>query len=182
MGHDARQPGPRLGRQRYRRRAHPDSHAVSHQQRQGDAEQRSDADVHPGAAQSRQSVHLRRRGVRRSQARARRCAVQGRAREKEGVGSSGESGDDLPRRNARLLDPLLARGRRHRSRQGHRNDRRPASADGRQHEGRHHGLLLRRRALERAAEEPKDRLHGGQHRRDCGTSIRRRASRCAPSG
>ena len=55
VGHDARQPGPRLRGQRYRRRAHPDSHAVSHQQRQGDAEQRSDADVHPGAAQSRQS-------------------------------------------------------------------------------------------------------------------------------
>ena len=33
--------------------------------RQGDAEQRADADVHPGAAQSRQPVHLGRQGIRR---------------------------------------------------------------------------------------------------------------------
>ena len=166
MGHDARQPRARLRRQRHRRRAHPDADAVSDQQRQGHAEQRADADVHPRAAQSRQSVHFRRGRVRRPQARARREAVQGRAREEEGGGQGRQSGDDVPGRNARLLDPLLACGRRHRPRQGHRDDRRSAAANGRQHEGRHHGLLLRRRAVERAAEEPEDRLHGGQHGRD----------------
>ena len=35
--------------------------------RQGDAEQRADADVHPGAAQPQRPVHLRRQGVRRPQ-------------------------------------------------------------------------------------------------------------------
>ena len=40
-------------RQRHRRRAHPHADAVPDLRRQGDAEQRADADVHPGAAQSR---------------------------------------------------------------------------------------------------------------------------------
>ena len=40
-------------RQRDRRRAHPHADAVPDLGRQGDAEQRADADVHPGAAQSR---------------------------------------------------------------------------------------------------------------------------------
>ena len=53
VGHHARQPRARLGRQRHRRRAYPDPDAVSDLVRQGDAEQSADADVHPGAAQSR---------------------------------------------------------------------------------------------------------------------------------
>ena len=40
--------------------------------RQGDAEQRADADVHPGAAQSRRPVHLGREGIRGPQGRPRR--------------------------------------------------------------------------------------------------------------
>ena len=182
VGHDARQPRARLCRQRHRRRAHPDADAVSDQQRQGHAEQRADADVRARAAQSRQPGDLRRGRVRRPEARARCEAVQGGAREEEGGGQCGQGRDDVPGRNARLLDPLLARGRRHRSRQGHRDDRRAPAANGRQHEGRHDGLLLRRRAVERAAEEPEDRLHGGQHGARSGTSIPRRASRCARTG
>ena len=53
VGRDARQPRARRRRQRHRRRAHPDADAVPDLGRQGDAEQRADADVHPGAAQSR---------------------------------------------------------------------------------------------------------------------------------
>src|SRR6478672_6140614 len=41
-----------------------------------------------------------------------------------------------------------------------------AAADGRQHEGWHHGLLLRRRALESAADPSGHRLHRSEHRRD----------------
>ncbi len=63
-------------------------------------------------------------------------------------------------------------GRRHRPRQGHRDHRRSASADGRQHESGHHGLLLRGRAVERPAREPEDRLYGRQHRRDLGRASR----------
>ena len=59
VGHHARQPRARLGRQRHRRRAHPDADAVSDLGRQGDAEQRADADVHPGAAQSRTASAFR---------------------------------------------------------------------------------------------------------------------------
>ena len=44
--------------------------------------------------------------------------------------------------------------------------RRSARADGRQHEGRQHGRLLRRRAVERAARQPGHRLHRRHHRRD----------------
>ena len=62
------------------------------------------------------------------------------ARQEEGLGQVGQGRNDVPRRHPRSLDPLLARGRRHRSRQGHRDHRRAAGADGRQHEGRHHGL------------------------------------------
>ena len=39
--------------QRHRRRAHPDADALPDHDRQGDAEQPADADVHPGAAQPR---------------------------------------------------------------------------------------------------------------------------------
>ena len=44
--------------------------------------------------------------------------------------------------------------------------RRAAAADGGEHEGRHHGRLLRRRAVERAARQPEHRLHRAHHRRD----------------
>ena len=56
-------------RQRHRRRAHPDADAVPDLGRQGDAEQPADADVHPGAAQPRQPVHLGRQGIRRPRSR-----------------------------------------------------------------------------------------------------------------
>ena len=166
LGHHARQPRAGLGRQRHRRRAYPDPDAVPDLGRQGDAEQSADADVHPGPAQSRRAVHLGRQGIRRPQGRRRHRAVQGGAGEEEGLRQGDQGRDDLPGRHPRSVDPLLARRRRHRSRQGHRNHRGAAAADGRQHEGRHHGLLLRRRAVEPAADPSEDRLHRGQHRRN----------------
>ena len=140
LGHHARQPRAGLGRQRHRRRAYPDPDAVSDLGRQGDAEQPADADVHPGAAQSERPVHLGRQGICRSQDRRRHRAVQGRAGQEESLRQGDQGRDDLPGRHPRSVDPLLARRRRHRSRQGHRNHRGAAGADGRQHEGRHHGL------------------------------------------
>ena len=85
--------------------------------------------------------------------------------EEEGLRQVDQGRDDLPRRHARSLDPLLARRRRHRSRQGHRDHRGAAAADGGEHEGRHHGLLLRLRAVEPAAHPPEHRLHRDHHRR-----------------
>ena len=104
-------------------------------------------------------------GIRRSADRPRHQAVQGSARQEEGLRQVGEGRDDLPRRHPRSLDPLLARRRRHRSRQGHRDHRGAAAADGGEHEGRHHGLLLRVRAVEPAAHPPEHRLHRDHHRR-----------------
>ena len=92
-------------------------------------------------------------------------AVQGGAREEKSRGQPVKAAMTFPGGTHDLLDSLLARCRRHRSGQGHRNDRRAAAADGREHESRHHGLLLRRRALERATQESEDRLHRDQHRR-----------------
>ena len=102
---------------------------------------------------------------RRHQGRRRYQAVQGRAREEEGLRQVDQGRHDLPRRHPRSLDPLLARRRRHRSRQGHRDHRRSAAADGGEHEGRHDGLLLRLRAVEPAAHPPEHRLHRDHHRR-----------------
>ena len=61
---------------------------------------------------------------------------------------------------------------RHRSGQGSGDHRGAAAADGGQHEGRQHGRLLRRRAVERAARQPGHRLHGLHHRRDLGQAPR----------
>ena len=182
MGHHPRQPRAGLGRQRHRRRAYPDADAVSDLVRQGDAEQPADADVHPGAAQSRQPVHFGRQRICRPQARRRHRAVQGRAGKEEGLRQGDQGRDDVPGRHPRSVDPLLARRRRHRSRQGYRNHRGAAAADGRQHEGRHHGLLLRGRAVEPAVDQPEDRLHRGQRPAKSGTSIPRNHSACAPPG
>ncbi len=63
VGRDARQHRSRRRRQRHRRRAHPHADALPDLGRQGDAEQRADADVHPGAAQSERPVHLGRQGI-----------------------------------------------------------------------------------------------------------------------
>ena len=165
VGHDARQSGARLGRQRHRRRAYPDADALPDLGRQGDAEQCADADVHPGAAQSQRPVHFGRQGICRAADRRRHHAVQGRARQEEGRRQVDQGRDDLPGRHPRSVDPLLARRRRHRPRQGHRDHRGAAAADGREHEGRHHGLLLRVRAVEPAAHPPEHRLHRDHDRR-----------------
>ena len=54
-------------------------------------------------------------------------------------------------------------GGRHQSRQGRRAGHDAAAADGREHEGRQDGRLLRRRALERARHRRRHRLHGHHH-------------------
>jgi hypothetical protein len=77
-----------------------------------------------------------------------------RALAAKAAGQGGEGRHDLPRRHPRHVDPLLARRRRHRPQQGHQDHRRAAGADGRQHEGGHHGHLLRLRAVEPAAHQP----------------------------
>ena len=84
---------------------------------------------------------------------------------KKASGKADQGRDDVPGRHARPLDPLLARRRRHRSRQGHRDHHGAAAADGGEHEGRHDGLLLRVRAVEPAARPPEHRLHRDHHRR-----------------
>ena len=93
LGRDARQSGARLGGQRHRRRPYPHADALPDQRRQGDAEQRADADVHPGAAQSRQPMHLGRQGIRRPAGRARHQAVQGSAGQEEGLRQVREGGE-----------------------------------------------------------------------------------------
>ena len=118
------------------------------------------------AAQPRRAGDLGRAGIQGPQGHHRRLAAEGRLRQEEGRGQGGEGRHDLPRRHARSVDPLLAGRRRHRSRQGHRDHRGAAAADGGQHEGRQHGRLLRRRAVERAARQPGHRLHRLHHRRD----------------
>ena len=70
---------------------------------------------------------------------ARRLAAQGGLRQEEGRRQGSEGRDDLPGRHPRSLDPLLARRRRHRSRQGRLDHRGAAAADGGEHEGRQHG-------------------------------------------
>ena len=104
-------------------------------------------------------------------------AVQGGAGKEEGVRQAGEGRDDVPRRHARSVDPLLAGRRRHRSRQGHRDHHGAAAADGGEHEGRHHGLLLRLRAVEPAAHPPEASATPRSTPASCGTSIPRSLSR-----
>ena len=108
--------------------------------------------------------------------------LQGGARKEEGRRQGHQGRHDLPGRHARPLDPLLAGSRRHRSRQGHRDHRGAAAADGGQHEGRHHGLLLRLRAVERAARPPEHRLHGDYHRRALEQAPGEGLRACAPPG
>ncbi len=52
--------------------------------RQGDAEQRADADVHPRAAEPQRPVHLGRQGIRRPQGRRRHHQIPRGAAEEEG--------------------------------------------------------------------------------------------------
>ena len=110
-------------------------------------------------------MHLGRQGIRRPADRAGHQAVQGSAGQEESLRQVREGGQHVSRRHARSLDPLLARRRRHRSRQGHRDHHGAATPDGGEHEGRHHGLLLRVRAVEPATRPPGHRLHRHHHRR-----------------
>ena len=82
------------------------------------------------------SGHLGRQRICRPESRPRRLAAESCAGEEESLRQIRQGGDDVPRRHARSLDSLLDGGRRHRSRQGRRDHRCSAAADGRQHEGR----------------------------------------------
>ena len=70
------------------------------------------------------TVHLGREGIRGPQGRRRHRSPSRPPGEEEGLRQVGQGRDDLPGRHARSVDPLLARRRRHRSRQGHRDHRR----------------------------------------------------------
>ena len=182
LGRHARQRRAGLREQRHRRRAHPLADALSDLDRQGHAEQRADADVPAGPAQPRCPGHLGLQRIQGPQGHHRRLPAQGRLREEEGRGQGGEGRHDIPRRHARPMDSLLAGRGRHRPGQGHLHHRRAAAADGGEHEGRQHGRVLRRRAVERAARQPEHRLHGLHDGRDLVQASRRKRSACAPSG
>ena len=109
-------------------------------------------------------------------------AAQGGVREEEGCRQVGQGCDDLPGRHARSLDSLLARRRRHRPRQGRRDHHGAAAANGRQHEGRHHGCLLCRRAVARTIGPSGHRLYRDQHRRNLEQASRKNRSACAQPG
>ena len=147
-------------------RRHPgDAHADRHADRLDDGPARlaEEADGHPLDAQPQRPVdHAEgRRSRARSQADPK--ALKPLADEAQGEGHAADVRDDLPARNARDVDALLAGRRRHQPRQGRRAHHHPAAADGRQHEGRQDGRLLRRRALERARDRRRHRLHRHQH-------------------
>ena len=112
------------------------------------------------------------------QGRRRSEGAEAARRRGEGRGDAADLRDDVPAGHARDVDALLARRRRHQSRQGRLAHHHPAAADGRQHEGRQDGRLLRRRAVERARHRRRHRLHRDH---DAGRSGRTIPRRSAPS-
>ncbi len=92
------------------------------------------------------------------QGRRRRTQAQGADRQRE---ARVHVRADVPHRDARDVDLLLARGAGHSSVQRRQDHRRPAAADGRQHARRQHGRVLRRRAVGQPRDLRQDRLHGG---------------------
>ena len=135
-----------------------------------------EADGHSVAAQpQRPGDHAEQQaeGGRRPQAGGRQAA----RRQGQGRRRAADVRDDLPARHARDVDALLARLRRHPPGQGRQPDHDPAAADGRQHEGRQDGRLLRRRAVEQPRHRGRHRLHGRSPRSRCGRTTRRRCAR-----
>ena len=105
------------------------------------------------------------------------AGAQAARRQGQGRRRADDVRDDVPARHARDVDPLLARLGRHQPGQGRQPDHHPAAADGRQHEGRQDGRLLRRRAVEQPRHRGRHRLHGRSRRSRCGRTIRRRCAR-----
>ena len=84
-------------------------------------------------------------------------------REGQGRRRSAHVRDDVPARHARDVGSLLARLRRDPSGPGRQPHHDPAGADGREHEGRQDGRLLRRRAVEQPRHRRRHRVHGRHH-------------------
>ena len=101
---------------------------------------------------------------------------QAARREGQGRRRSADVRDDLSAGHARHVDPLLAGLGRHPSGQGRQPHHHSAAADGREHEGRQDGRLLRRRALEQPRHRGRHRLHRGHHAADCGRTTRKRSA------
>ena len=140
--------------------AHADRHAAGVDDGAGGVAGEADGD--PVAAQpERPGDHAQQQaeGGRREDAgpdQAARRQGQGRRR-------SADVRDDVPARHARDVGPLLARLRRHPSGPGRQPHHHPAGADGREHEGRQDGRLLRRRAVEQPGHRGRHRLHRRHH-------------------
>ena len=117
-----------------------------------------ETDGHPLAAQSQwPGDHLEQQ----AEAGRHEDAAGSQAHRRQGKkrGPTADVCDDVPTRHARDVDALLAGVRRHPSRQGREPDHDFAGSDGRQHEGRQDGRLLRRRAVEQPRHRRRDRVH-----------------------
>ena len=105
------------------------------------------------------------------------AGAQAARRQGEGRRRAADVRDDVPAGHARDVDALLAGVGRHPSGQGRQPHHHPAGADGRQHEGRQDGRLLRRRAVEQPRHRRRHRLHRRSRRSRCGRTIRKRSAR-----
>ena len=148
-------------RQAVARREPGDAHADRHAARVDDGAGgiAGEADGDSLAAQSqRPGDHAEQQaeGGRRPEA----GADQAAGRQGQGGRRAADVRDDVSARHARDVDALLAGVGRHPSRQGRQPHHHPAAADGRQHEGRQDGRLLRRRAVEQPRHRGRHRLHG----------------------
>ena len=151
--------------------------------RHHDGGEQADADVYPGAAQHQRvrriSVAKEFKGSRRQG----RCfAAQGSLRQEEGGRQGSEVRHDLPRRHPRHVDPLLAGGGRHRSRQGRLDHRRAAAADGGQHEGRQHGRPSASASRGTTSSSTRTSATPPARPARSGRIIPRSRSACAPTG
>ncbi len=171
--------------------AHADRHAVRVDD--GPGRLAGQADGHPVAAQpQRPGDHPQQQAEagRRENA----AGAQADRRQGEGRRRAADVCDDVSARHARDVDALLAGVGRHSSGQGRQPDHHSAGADGRQHEGRQDGRLLRRRAVEQPRHRRRHRLHRDHDAADVAGSpgkgvrvhrgvrarrIRRRSRRCS---
>ena len=114
---------------------------------------------------------LKAAGVRKP---ARRQAAR---RQGQGRRRAADLRDDVPARHARDVDALLAGAGGIHPGQGRQPHHDSAAADGRQHEGRQDGRLLRRRAVEQPRHRGRHRLHRRSPRSRCGRTTPRRCAR-----
>ena len=84
------------GGQRHRRRAYPHADALSDLGRQGDAEQRPDADVYPRPTESGRAGDLSFQRIQEPEGHGRLLGAEGGLRQEEGRGQGSEGRHDLP--------------------------------------------------------------------------------------